>query len=113
MTDKLSLDVIIERLKQNTELTLDVKNQVTEGFKGLNGRLTTAEKRLDKIEWQKERDREELEVAKEEAKKVIAKAAQDAAQKATDKAEKPSIGSTKWILATLVAIIFGLIAALR
>lgn len=111
MTDKKpSLDVIIERLKQNTALTQDVKKQVTKGFEGINGRLTSAEKRLDRIEWQRENDRAEIEHAKEEAKEMIA----DAANKAKDSvSDKPGIGSTKWMLATLVTIILALIAAMK
>lgn len=104
--NKPSLDVIIERLKQNTALTQDVKKQVTDGFKTINGRVTANEKRLDKLEWQRENEKDELEHAREEAKDVIATAANNAT-------DKPKIGTAGWILALLVTIIMALIAALK
>lgn len=59
-----SLDVVIERLGQNTQLTKDIGKQVAEGFKTLNGRINANERRIDKLEWEQVNDHDNIEDAK-------------------------------------------------
>lgn len=105
-----SLDIILERLGQNTKLTQQVKHEVEEGFKVLNGRVTANTRRLDRIEWEHERDEQEMQDAREAAKKLLDDAAKKAANLVSD--DSPKVGTNKWLLATLVTIILALIAAL-
>lgn len=108
-----NLDVILERLGQNTKLTQQVKQEVEEGFKTLNGRVSANTRRLDRIEWERERDEQELIDARAEAKKLVdeaAKKAQNLLQNGGDDTAK--VGTNKWLLVTLVTIILALITAL-
>ena len=107
-----SLDVVLERLGQNTKLTKEVKREVEEGFKALNGRVTLNTKRLDRLEWQRENDAQLLSDARNEAKRILDQAADKAADLLVDADEKPRIGTNGWLLGTLVTIILALIGAL-
>lgn len=100
-----SLDVIIERLQQNTKITQEVQKQVTEGFKALNGRIGATERRLDTIDIRRELEKEELEEAREKAKSEIIKTA----EKAKDDVDKPDVGSNKWMLAFLAGLVMALV----
>lgn len=110
MVTKPNLEVLLERLGQNTKLTKSIEHKVDEGFKALNGRVTANTKRLDRLEWERERDDADLEDAKNEAKKVLDEAAKKAVNLLAD--DMPRVGTNKWLLATLVTIILALIAAL-
>lgn len=110
MVMKPNLDVLLERLGQNTKLTKEVKHEVEEGFKTLNGRVTANTRRLDRLEWERQRDDEELQTAREEAKQLLDEAAKKAA--VLMNSDQSRVGTNKWLLATLVSIILALIAAL-
>jgi hypothetical protein len=109
MAAKPSLDVVLERLAQNTKLTLDVKHELQEGFRTLNGRVTRNTEDINELKWWRKYEEDFKQDAANEAKRVIEKAAEDARKLLED---NPKVGSNKWWLVTLVTIILALITAL-
>lgn len=82
-----NIAVLLEKLKQNHELTQQIRADVKEGFKALDVRTTQNTENIRELQWQRKND-----------------------EKSTDETI-PAVGSNKWLLATLVTIILALIAA--
>ncbi len=110
MPDKPNVDIILERLTQNTNLTKEVKRTLEEGFKVLDSRIAKHTEEIYALKLYRETDQQSLRDARAEAKRIIEEAANDARVKIVD--DKQSVGSSKWLLATLVSIILALIAAI-
>lgn len=101
-----NIEVLLEKLRQNHELTQQIRADVKEGFKSLDTRVTLNSDNIKELQWQRKNDERLIDEAAEEAKRIIAKAASEAIS-----VKQPEIGSNKWLLATLVTIILALIAA--
>ncbi len=110
MPAKPSIDIILERLTQNTNLTREVKNEVEDGFKVLNVRISKNTEHIQALQLYREMDQQNLRDARAAAKRILEDAAEEARARIAD--EKPVIGSNKWLLVTLVSIILALIGAI-
>lgn len=108
MTTKPSLEIIIERLKQNTELTKAVRVELQQGFTQLNGRVSKNTDDIKELEFWKKYEEQTRKEAAEQAKELLEHAANEARKSVKDDAP---VGSNKWLIATLVTIILGLITA--
>ncbi len=106
---KPSIDVLLERLDQNTKLTKEVKYDVQEGFKTLNSRVSKNSESIYELQLQRKYDLENLKNAQEEAKRILEIAAVNAKQVLKD--DKPTTGDNKWLLTALISIILALISA--
>ncbi len=111
MPEKPNVEIILERLKQNTKLTKEVKETVEEGFKVLDQRINSNAKKIYALQLYRENDQQNLKDARAEAKRILEVAAGQAKAKIDDNT-KPAVGSSRWLLATLVTIILALIGAL-
>lgn len=114
MPTRPNYDVLLERLAQNTKLTQDVKKELQDGFRSLNGRVTKNTEELNELKWWRKYEEDFKRDAAAEAQRVLEKAAEEAKKllSAAKSETAAPVGSNKWLLATLVSIILALITAL-
>lgn len=106
-----SNEILLERFKQTHELTKEIRHDVKEGFKTLNGRISKNTEDIHELQWQRENDEKMLKEAQREAKRIIKKAAEDARIKVVKSVETPTENYNKWLIGLLVTIIVALIGA--
>lgn len=113
---KPNIDVLLERLDANTKLTERSLDEIRKGFVALNGRVAKNTDEIRDLQFESKYDAKARKDEAERAKQVVDEAAAEAKRNLTiayaEKLDTPTIGSNRWLLATLVTIILALITAI-